>query len=321
MTVSKLICPECKKVLKPTKPLPEGKKVTCPKCGANFPAKSPPLDPAARQPKKPAAPARPTAVKKAKQADKPIRPIEQRRHDLDEDEDEEEGGVYGIAGLSEKGGPEIEYTPDMSVKDLRGPAQALLVRPSNFLILAGVLGFFGWLGFMIFVLIPIIFPLKEKTDDKNKQAAPVVSPQAKDKKDDKAGASKISFFKIWGINFADLAEAEWYWTVLSILGFAAGMVYSGIVTLGAVSIQNLESRKLGIVSCIMAIIPLNTIGAVFLAAMALQIPMDMLFDEWTQYMLMGVGAILCVLAAAAGLAALVTLMRAEVVAGFEYKAE
>src|SRR5262252_6562983 len=107
MAVSKIICPECKKVLKPTKPLPEGKKVTCPKCGANFAAKEPPPDPAARTPKKASAP-RPTAVKKAKEASKPIRPIEQRRHNLDEDEDEEEGGVYSFAEHAEQDGPEIE---------------------------------------------------------------------------------------------------------------------------------------------------------------------------------------------------------------------
>src|SRR5579884_545681 len=170
MAVSKLICPECKKVLKPTKPLPEGKKVTCPKCGANFAAKEPPPDPAAHPTKKAAAPAapKPTAVKKAQQASKPIRPIEQRRHNLDDDEDEDEGGVYDFAEQPDHEGPEVEYTPDMSIKDLRGPAQAMLVKPSNYLIMAGVVGFFGWLGFMVIVLIPIIFPLQEKQpDDKN----------------------------------------------------------------------------------------------------------------------------------------------------------
>jgi hypothetical protein len=323
MAVSKLICPQCHKVLKPTKPLPEGKKVTCPKCGASFAAKEPPPDPAARQPKKAAAPARPTAVKKAKEASKPIRPIEQRRHDLDEDEEEESGGVYGISDLSEKEGPEVEYTPDMSIKDLRGPAQAMLIRPSNYLILAGVLGFFGWLGFMFIVLIPIIFPLKEKQpDDKNKQQAVQATPPAGARgggpggAGDKAGAKSpdSSFFKIWGINIADLAEAEWYWTVLAVLGFAVGMIYSGVVTLGAVSIQNLESRKLGFISCIMAMIPLNSIGLVFLVCLLLQVLVD-------DTVLIGPGALLCVLSAAAGLGAIYTLTRPEVVAGFQYKSE
>jgi hypothetical protein len=322
MAVSKLICPECKKVLKPTKPLPEGKKVTCPKCGASFAAKEPPPDPAARQPKKAAAP-RPTAVKKAKEASKPTRPVEQRRHNLDEDEDEEEGGVYTFAEQQEKeGGPEIEYTPDMSIKDLRGPAQAWVIRPSNYLMLAGILGFFGWLGFMFIVLIPIIFPLQEKQDDKNKQQAVQAAPPGGARgggpggAGDKAGAKPAgsSFFNIWGINIAELAEAEWYWTVLTVLGFAVGMVYSGIVTYGGVSMQNLESRKLAIVSSIMAIIPLNSVGAVFLVCLLLKVLLD-------DSALIGPGALLCVLSAAAGLVALYTLTRQEVIAGFRYKAE
>jgi hypothetical protein len=325
MAVSKLICPECKKVLKPTKPLPEGKKVTCPKCGANFAAKEPPPDPAAHPTKKAAAPAapKPTAVKKAQQASKPIRPIEQRRHNLDDDEDEDEGGVYDFAEQPDHEGPEVEYTPDMSIKDLRGPAQAMLVKPSNYLIMAGVVGFFGWLGFMVIVLIPIIFPLQEKQpDDKNKQQPVQASPPAGARGGGPGGAgekggakpSDSSFFKIWGINLAELAEAEWYWTVLAVLGFATGMLYSGIVTLGAVSIQNLESRKLGIISSIMAIIPLNSVGAVFLMCLLLQVLVD-------DTVLMGPGALLCVLSAAAGLGALYTLMRPEVIAGFQYKSD
>jgi hypothetical protein len=321
MAVTKMICPECHKTLRPSKPLPEGKKVTCPKCGTVFGAREAPPDPAARTPKKQAAPARQTAVKKAK-PDKPIKPIEQR-HRLDDalDDDEDEGGVYSVVGASGDEAEEINYAPDMSIKDLRGPAQSAVVRPSNFLMLAGILGFFGWMGFMVIVLIPIIFPLKDKEEEKKQQQQTVqVNPAAKDKQGEKKSTGS-QFFKIWGINFADLADAEWYWVALSVLGFFTGMIYSGVVTLGAVQMQNLESRTFGIISSIMAIIPLNSVGLVFLVCMVLQILLSMLFDEWTPYMLMGIGAILCVLAAAAGLGAMVTLMKQEVVAGFEYQAE
>jgi hypothetical protein len=319
MAVTKMICPECHKVLRPTKPLPVGKKVTCPKCGTVFAAREAPPDPAARQPKKEAAPARHTAVKKAKPA-KPIKPIEQR-HRLDDalDDEEDEGGTYRVIGHEDGEAEAIDYAPDLSIKDLRGPAQSAVVRPSNFLMLAGVLGFFGWLGFMVIVLIPIIFPLKDKEDEKKQQQTAQVSPNPQAKQAEKSTAAQ--FFKIWGINFADLAEAQWYWVLLSVLGFFTGMIYSGVVTLGAVQMQNLESRAFGIVSSIMAILPLNTVGLVFLICMGLQIFLSMLFDEWTPYMLMGLGAILCVLSAAAGLGAMVTLMKHEVVAGFEYRAE
>jgi hypothetical protein len=92
------------------------------------------------------------------------------------------------------------------------------------------------------------------------------------------------------------------------------MLYSGVVTLGGVSMQNLESRKLGIVSSIMAIVPLNSVGAVFLVCLLLQVLID-------DSVLIGPGALICVLSAAAGLGALYTLTRQEVVAGFQYKAE
>jgi hypothetical protein len=324
MAVTKMICPECKKTLKPSKPLPEGKKVTCPKCGANFTAKEPPPDPAARH--KASAPARPTAAKQARQASKPIRPIEQRRRELDEDEDEEEeGGVYGVIHQGEQEGLEIKYTPDTSVKDLRGPAQAMVIQPSNYLMLAGILGFFGWLGFMVIVLIPIIFPLHDKTDDKNKQQAVQASPPggpgggtggaggAGDAAKAKAGNSS-SFFHIWGINFADLAESEWYWVVLSVLGFGVGMIYSGVVAMGGVLMQNLESRRMAMVAAVLAVIPVNCLGLVFLVAMILKVLLD-------ETVLMGPSALVCVLSAAAGLGAIYTLMRPEVVAGFTYKAD
>ncbi len=322
MTVSKLICPDCHKVLKPSKPLPEGKKVTCPKCGSVFAAKEPPPDAIASKPKKAAARPGAAKAKKARRADKPIKPIEQRRRELyDEDDEDDDGGTYEVAGVSGYEGPGVNHALDMSIKDLRGPAQAAVVSPSNFLMLAGILGFFGWLGFMVVILIPIIFPLKDKDkDDKSKQQTQQVSPQSKDgKKEEKP--SKVSFFKIWGIDFAELAEAEWYWSVLSVLGFVAGMIYCGVVTLGAVQMQNLESRSFGIVSCVMAVIPLNTVGFAFLVAIVLQIPLELIMDEATSFILMGLGAILCVLSAAAGLAAMFTLMREEVRAGFDYKAE
>src|SRR5438132_164215 len=35
-TLSRVVCPDCKAVLKPGKPVPEGKKIKCPKCGIDF---------------------------------------------------------------------------------------------------------------------------------------------------------------------------------------------------------------------------------------------------------------------------------------------
>src|SRR5947199_3201333 len=36
MSATKLTCPKCQATLRPAKPLPAGKRVKCPKCGARF---------------------------------------------------------------------------------------------------------------------------------------------------------------------------------------------------------------------------------------------------------------------------------------------
>jgi predicted Zn finger-like uncharacterized protein len=38
MPLAKLVCPKCRAVLKPAKPVPEGKTVKCPKCEETFTA-------------------------------------------------------------------------------------------------------------------------------------------------------------------------------------------------------------------------------------------------------------------------------------------
>jgi hypothetical protein len=315
MSVSKLTCPECRTVLRPTKPLPVGKKVKCPKCGANFTAVEPPPEPVAKKPKK-AAP-KPAPAKKKPDPKPALKPY-------DDDDDDEVGGTYAVVGADktedeaeEDDKPHIEYAPDMSIKDLRGPAVGALAKPTSYLMLASSLGFIGWLGFMVIVLIPIVFPIDNKSDkDKDKPAA--TSPANKDKA---SSAKKSTFFKVFEIDFADLAEAEWYWLVLALIGFAAGLAYTGVATLGGVSAANLESRTFGIVGSIMVMIPINATGMVFFICMILQIPVDMLFDEWTIYVMIVIATIVCLLSLGVGAWALTTLMSQEVIDGFEYKAE
>src|SRR5713101_3454298 len=108
MSVSKLTCPDCHTVLRPTKPLPVGKKVKCPKCGAGFTAVEPPPEPVAKKPKK-AAP-KPAPAKKKPAAPKPaLKPYD--------DDDEDAGGTYAVVGADkpaeeqeeEDDKPHIEY--------------------------------------------------------------------------------------------------------------------------------------------------------------------------------------------------------------------
>jgi hypothetical protein len=334
MTVDKLTCPECHKVLKPAKPLPVGKAVKCPQCGSTFKVAPAPAAPArgkaAPAKKKPAAaPAK--AV--AKPAAKP--------------KEEEEGiGTYGFVDDSPKHEdekPEINYAPDLSIKDLRGPAQAKLMRPSNWLILCGVAGVIGWLGFTVVVLIPVLFPLKEDTTGQQRPALTIgrglgaVNAQAaaggggmggspsftpgggeKVKEEDKG-----TFFEIGGVDLTMVAAFEWYFVLLSVLPMAVGAIFAGLVTLGGVRMQSMESRGWGIAGAIMAMVPICLGGLMLLLGLGFQALLAIILDDPTDaaYYVYGLFGILWLVGTAIGAWALVTLLNEDVKAGFEYVSE
>jgi predicted Zn finger-like uncharacterized protein len=168
MTASKLTCPECSTVLRPAKPVPAGKKVKCPRCETVFTAggedeeDAPPPKAAVRKSsaKEPA--------KRSAGAAAPKKPEPPKKSD-----DEDDGvGVYGYIKEEgddeeeeEKKKPQISYAPDLSIKDLRGPAVTLLMPPTNKVALCGMLGFIGWLVFIIMLIIPALLPI---TEDRSK---------------------------------------------------------------------------------------------------------------------------------------------------------
>src|SRR5262249_41618814 len=74
----------------------------------------------------------------------------------------EEGGTYRLADgggpvEEDEDKPEIDYAPDMSIKDLRGPAQAAVVRPSNYLLIASVVGFMLDIFVILYMAWPFMF--------------------------------------------------------------------------------------------------------------------------------------------------------------------
>ena len=74
--------------------------------------------------------------------------------------DDEDGGIYGYFSEEQKAEedkPQIEYAPDMSIKDLRGPAQAAVVAPSNYLLLIGGSLFLSDLSIICFSFWPMVF--------------------------------------------------------------------------------------------------------------------------------------------------------------------
>jgi hypothetical protein len=324
MAVSRISCPECDAVLKPAKPLPVGKKVKCPRCGSNFTVTGEaPADGAA--PRKAEARPKPAPAKK-KPA--PARPAPKRPADEDE-----EGGAYAVVRDpdldpededEEPNKPKINYAPDLSIKDLRGPAMEVIVKPSNYLIFQGILGFIGWLGFLVIVLIPILFPLDygdNKDKDKNKAAPPPAAAAAQDKdKEAKKSESNHSFFEIFGWQFARVEDEDWWQPALLIAGCVLGGLYAAVLTFGAVKIQNLESRRWGFVSGILALLPLSSLGPGLFGGMLLQVLFRMLLDEESMVMIY-FGAwlgLLWLISAGVGVWNLKTLMLEQVIAGFEY---
>jgi hypothetical protein len=339
MPVAKLTCPECKTVLKPAKPLPEGKAVKCPECGARFtagaadaeapaPKKKPAAGAAAGPPRKkapkPAAPKRPAPAAKADGKKK-----------KDDDDDDEGGGVYGVVGgvgeeAEDDDKPDINYAPDMSIKDLRGPAQAAVIRPSNMMIRVGVISFLGWIGLLVIILIPVLFPLPED-EDPNKPAKQVqkvdpglgyADPNLKEEPPDDppAAAEKPTFWSFFGLDFAQGAKSGVYLALL-LSPLFLGMIYTAIMTYGAVRMQNLESYGWGMASSIMAMIPYYSLGFIICTVLLVQLLMLTIFSDRVIVWLIVQMVALILTGMAGGLWGLMVMLREEVVQGYAYKPE
>jgi len=343
MTVSntQVICPECHTVLKPAKPLPVGKKVKCPKCGLTFAAPGSDPDVLAKPKAGGAAAANKPAAKKpvAKKGadgrgDKAVKkaPPGKPAAKKPADEEDEGGATYGVVQEKapeedEEDKPDIDYAPDMSIKDLRGPAQAEVMKPSNWMIFKGALGFLGWLAFLVVVLIPVLFPLdyddKDKGKDKGGAAPAAPAPAAPGAPAKKEDAPNRSFFQLGSYDLRDLAKYSKIMIVVMLLPLLVLMVYSALIAVGAVHMQNLESRGWAIASSIMLMLPLNAGGVMLLSALTEQFLLLVVLDyDWFVIMLMLITVgIEWLLQVGIGIWNLTVLMKPEVIAGFEYKPE
>ena len=220
----------------------------------------------------------------------------------------------------------------MSIKDLRGPAQSAMVRPTNAMIAVGAIGFFGWVALLILILIPTLFPIDNDEGDKTKPPKPVVGLEhglgaVQDDKDppaeQKVDPARKSMYQLFGINFSSFGALAWYLFILILLPIFLGMTYCAFVTFGAVRVQNLEGYGWGIASCIMMMIPINSFGFMSATALFLQFFMKMFSDDLasvnaTLIGLMGLQELICIAIGAWGLT---TLLSERVVKGFEYKPE
>jgi hypothetical protein len=344
MPPAKITCPECEAVLKVSTP---GKKMKCPKCGKAFAV---PRDAAGVR-------AAPAGGKKpaAKKPDEPTRAPAPAKKPDDEDDD---GGTYALLkdpdeetaaeedeeGKSKKSKtPEINYALDLSIKDLRGPAQAAVVGPSNLLILYGVIGFIGWLLVLFIVLIPILFPMQEsakqpipaegigpalaaESDDATRPGplgTPPLLPFAeRSKQGEKREKPSPPWTMVFGLDLARLATFRAVFFIFVVLPpFFLGMAYGGAIVVGGVKMQSLQSRGWGLTASIMNMIPVHTFGLMVLLCVLVQMLLIALYDDpgLVTLILSGLMVILALIGALVGLYALKTLSRHEVIAGFEYK--
>jgi hypothetical protein len=144
----KYMCPECEAVLKRTQAVPSGKKIKCPKCEFIFAAK-PMDDDDEDEEETPAKKA--NAKQPAAEAKKPAKPS---------DDEEDEGGTYGVkedAKENEEAKVKFEDLRKKFPKSKRGPAMALTVVPSNFMMILGFIEAIIAIIQMLVQLWPLVF--------------------------------------------------------------------------------------------------------------------------------------------------------------------
>jgi hypothetical protein len=310
-TVSKLTCPECHKVLRPAKPLAIGKKVKCPRCETVFVAVEDEEEAEA-----PKARTRDEGRARTGGGGKPPAAKPARKKAEAKKPEREEIGTYGYVQEDEdpEDRPQIYYGHDTSIKDLRGPARTLCVKPSNLLLISGLVGAIGWLVLILMLVIPVVFPITESKDEYQPWRPPDPSKAAAKKKDP-------SFYEIWGVDAAYFTKKPWYLFMVSLIPLALGFVYSGLTAYGGVQMQNLESRRWAMAGSIMAMVPLNMGGVIILVGLLTnfiflsQLEMD---AGYTTFLVILFTSIVWIASLAAGLRCLLILNDEDVIAGFEY---
>lgn len=349
MATARITCPDCKSVLRPAKPVPDGKKVKCPKCGNVF--TTPGLteevfdvQAVEEPPKKASAKKAPekkkqAAVKKAGSV-KPPGNVQSppKKKTAYEEEEEQSGGIYAFFGAKKEGEeeerPDINYAPDMSIKDLRGPAQEMVVKPSNLMMLLLGLSALSNLFLVCWSFWPMVFSESVVDWDKtlrkyylgkdNKEAIQRIDgyKEFKDIKDEDMKiieqADERAVYDFWVGGFPPMGR------VWMIGQFVLLLLYDGVAMIGAVKMQNLESRRWSIASSIMMLLPAGTGGLSALFTLGLffveQIT-GVLGDEMAATYGIGISTVPYLASIAVAIMALRVLFNQKVIDGFEYVAD
>ena len=319
MASTKLTCPECETVLRPSRPVAPGKKVKCPKCETVFAAPAPDVEEDEEveevRPRK-------SAASKAAPA-KPAKKKEEEKPAAKKAEDDGEG-TYGYIKEPEEDKakkPKIRYGPDTSVKDPRSPATIKLAGPTGKLQLIGSAGALGWIGFTLLIIFPAVFPIAEK-DKQNMQNIPEALAPG-----EKAKAAKAKEPPFWTIYEFDvdkhIIKLPWYTFMAAMIPFLAMACCSALIVSGGIKAQNLESRTWGIVASVMAMFPFNMLGLSLIFTVVTHWFVFMVLDEvdFGTYISIGINILFWLLSAGIGGWNLKTLMDEEVKEGYTYVPE
>jgi predicted Zn finger-like uncharacterized protein len=266
MPLAKLTCPKCHAVLKPAKPVPEGKTVKCPKCEQTFKAGDKAAEEKAEEKKKPVAVSTKDATddeddgagtyavvkdeaeekKKAEKEERERRKKKRRKraqeegleYEDDEDEDEEED----VAD---------QYLKNLKQRDPRGPAQETIVGPANWLLGTALLGFFGWVFYFGAFMLPVAFPNIEKKEEASRTFN--ADDKGKEKKKEKQQAIH------WWSAESILNEENTPWSVLLfVFALLVGLAQAIAIGISSVKMQSMESYNWSLWGCIIAMIPMVT---------------------------------------------------------------
>jgi hypothetical protein len=162
----KYVCPECEAVLRPSKPVPAGRKIRCPKCESIFAAT-------------------PAGAAPAEARDKPgkIRLTFDDVAAISDQDDEDTAEEGEIRGYRVESGHSLEEQDEEAKKqkvhygDLRhkfekrkrGPAMAKVVTPANILLWEGATLCLGGLGLVIYAIWPMVFNEEALSSQRQKE--------------------------------------------------------------------------------------------------------------------------------------------------------
>lgn len=347
-------CPGCKTKLQLPDETKPGTRVQCPACKKVLALPGAPTNPppAGAPKKQPAPPPKPTPAPAPAPAPSSLEDDDEaglygvrKDPDLDDEEEEEEapakGKSKGPAKPPKKKKPNINYAPDTSIKDLRGPAMTHVVQPSNYMMLQCGLVMVTAIASIAMSVWPFMFQervltpavaLKPYYADKMAAGGQegklaksrwdridgnwVEWPREKKAKEDDTGFSRGEPMKDFEYEAAMVEVNKHYpfavaWLVLSMLILA----YALTVAFGAVKMQSLESYAWSMTSAILAMLPFGAIG---LLVYFFKPSMDFQNDMPIILFVLAVEAIFTLLV---GLMNLAVLLKQEVKAGFAYRSD